>query len=103
MTIVEYAIPVISAITKAAAPITGGKICPPVDATASTAPAYSLRYPTFFMSGIVNVPVVTTLATALPLMEPINALDKTDASAGPPRIRPVDAYDISIKNLPEPN
>ena len=30
-------------ITKAAAPITGGMICPPVEATASTAPANSGR------------------------------------------------------------
>jgi len=42
------------------------------------------------------------LATALPLMEPINALDTTDASAGPPFMRPVRAYAISIKNCPAP-
>ncbi|MPN55083.1 hypothetical protein SDC9_202762 [bioreactor metagenome] len=37
--IVEYGIPVISAIRNAVAPITGGIIWPPVDATASTAAA----------------------------------------------------------------
>ena len=33
-----YGTPNSSAMRKAAAPITGGIICPPVDATASTAP-----------------------------------------------------------------
>ncbi len=37
--IVVYGIPVISAMTKAAAPIIGGISCPPVEAPASTAPA----------------------------------------------------------------
>ena len=36
---VEYEVPRNSAMTKAAAPMTGGMICPPVEATASTAPA----------------------------------------------------------------
>ena len=35
----EYGVPVASARTKAAAPMIGGMIWPPVEATASTAPA----------------------------------------------------------------
>ena len=34
-----YAVPTISAMMKAAAPMTGGMICPPVETTASMAPA----------------------------------------------------------------
>ena len=36
-----YGIPMYSAIKKAAAPMIGGMICPPVEAAASTAPANS--------------------------------------------------------------
>ena len=43
MIMVEYGILVISAIRKAAAPITGGMICPPVEAAASTAAENSGR------------------------------------------------------------
>ena len=35
-----YGVPTISAMMKAAAPMTGGMICPPVDTTASIAPAW---------------------------------------------------------------
>ena len=43
---------------KAAAPMTGGMIWPPVEATASTAPAKAGLYPTFFISGMVKMPVL---------------------------------------------
>ena len=42
LTISMYGMPTNSAIKNAAAPITGGINCPPVDAAASTAPAKSL-------------------------------------------------------------
>ena len=80
----------------AAAPMMGGMICPPVDATASTAPAYSGLYPTFFMRGMVNVPVETTLAMGEPLMLPNSALLTTATLAGPPRIVPKAAKARSI-------
>ena len=49
-----------STIRKAAAPITGGMICPLTDEATSTAPAFSEVKPTRFISGMVKVPVVTT-------------------------------------------
>ena len=55
----------------APAPMMGGAICPPVEATASTAPASALGYFRRRMSGMVKLPVVATLATALPLTMPI--------------------------------
>ena len=71
-------------MTKAAAPITGGMICPPVEATASTAPAKAGLKPMRFISGIEKVPVVITLATAEPDTEP-NRPEVTQATlAGPP-------------------
>ena len=44
--------------------------------------------PARFMIGMVNVPVATTLATALPDTVPIIALQKIATLAGPPRIQP---------------
>ena len=55
------------------------------DAT-STAPAFSAENPTFFISGIVNVPVVTTLAIEDPEISPVMAEETTAALAGPPFI-----------------
>ena len=70
---------------KAVAPITGGAIWPPFDATASMAPAYSGLKPVFFMRGIVTIPVDIILPTVDPEIVP-NALDATTATfAGPPR------------------
>ncbi len=62
----KYLIPSISAIIKAPAPITGGIICPPVEATASPHQQIWL-YPELFIRGIVNEPVVATLAVELHL------------------------------------
>jgi len=45
-----------SAIRKAAAPMTGGMICPQVDAAALTAPANSGLYPNHFIMGMVKLP-----------------------------------------------
>ena len=79
-----YGIPVYSAIINAIAPITGGIICPPVDATASTAPANTALYPLRFIIGIVIWPVVATFAIALPEMLPNKLLEITAALAEPP-------------------
>ena len=69
----------------AAAPITGGMICPPVDATASMAAAMCAGYPVCFMSGMLKAPLIATLATALPDTVPNSAEDTTDTLAAPPR------------------
>ena len=42
--------------------MTGGVSCPLVEEATSTAPAFSAEKPVLFISGIVNVPVVTVLA-----------------------------------------
>src|SRR6056297_1641811 len=88
-TIWRYGIPVTSAIRNATTPITGGMICPPDDAAASTAPANVGRKPARLMIGIVNTPVETTLAIGEPESVP-NAPEATIAAcAGPPVIREV--------------
>ena len=53
-------------MTKAAAPMIGGMICPPVLATASTPAAKGARKPLRFIRGMVTCPVTMTLATAEP-------------------------------------
>ena len=82
--------------------MTGGVIWPMVEAEASIPPATSGLTPMRFMRGIVNVPVVVTLATELPEIVPITALDRTAALAGPPRVPPATAMARSRKNLPAP-
>ena len=71
-------------IRNAAAPMTGGMICPLTDDAVSTAPACSAEKPTRFMRGIVKVPVVTTLAMDEPEISPVIADETTAAFAGPP-------------------
>ena len=98
----KYDTPRNSAITNAAAPMTGGMICPPVDATASTAAANGGRKPLRFMSGIVIGPSTSTFATALPEIVP-NRLELTTATLpGPPALRPVSARANSMKSCPTP-
>ena len=92
-----YEIPTYSTIRNAAAPITGGVNCPLVEAATSTAPAFSAENPTFFIKGIVNVPVVTTLAIDEPDTRPVNPDDTTAALAGPPRKWPSPAKAVRIK------
>ena len=77
-----------SAIRKAAAPIIGGIICPPVEEAASTAPANSGLYPVSFIIGIVTLPVVTVLPTDDPETIPQSAEDITATFAGPPAVFP---------------
>ena len=80
----------------------GGVICPPDEAQASTAAANLARYPRFFINGMVNEPVVTTLATAEPDTVPMKPEATADALAGPPTRWPVNATARSMKNLPAP-
>ena len=69
--------------------MTGGMICPLTEDATSTAPAFSEEKPTFFIKGMVKVPVVTTLAMEEPEIRPVMAEDTTAALAGPPRIWPI--------------
>ena len=84
-----YGIPVYSAMMKAAAPIRGGMIWPPVDAEASAAAANSGLNPDRFIIGMVNDPEVTVFATELPEIIPCNPLAVTAALAVPPVNVPV--------------
>ena len=79
-----YAISVISAITRAAAPITGGIIWPALEAVASTPPAKAGLNHLRLIIGIVITPVATTLVTAAPDIVPKRADDRIAACAGPP-------------------
>ncbi len=81
----------ISDMMKTLAPMMGGTICPPQEATASTAPANRRENPVRIISGIVNVPVLTTLVIVEPETMPNIELATTAACAGPPRKRPVSA------------
>jgi hypothetical protein len=87
---------------KAAAPITGGASCPPVEAVASIAPANAALKPVRFMSGIVMMPSTSTFATALPDTVPKRPDDTTDAFAAPPHARPVTQYARLTKSCPAP-
>ena len=86
----------------APAPMTGGMICPPELATASTAPAKYAGYPIFFIRGIVKLPVPYTFATAEPDMDPNRHELTTAIFAGPPAVVPVKACATSMKNIPAP-
>jgi len=97
-----YGMPRSSAIRNAAAPITGGMICPPVEATASTAPANDGLYPIFFIIGIVKVPVAYTFAAALPDIEPNSADEIVATLAGPPLNPPARALPMSMITSPAP-
>ena len=84
MAIFLYEIPAISTIRKAAVPIIGGMMPPPVAATAVTAPENVPSYPAFFIIGIVNEPVVTTFAVGLPLIMPKRPLVMIATLPAPP-------------------
>ena len=66
--------------------MTGGISWPPVLAVDSTPPAKADEKPKRFINGIVNWPVVTTLATPEPLIVPIKPELTTATFAGPPRV-----------------
>jgi hypothetical protein len=69
--------------------MTGGMIWPLTEELTSTAPAFSEEKPTFFIKGMVKVPVVTTLAIDEPEISPVIAELTTAALAGPPRMWPI--------------
>jgi hypothetical protein len=89
-------------MTKAAAPMTGGMIWPPVEAVASTAAAKCGRKPLLFMSGIVIGPSTMTFATALPDTVPKRLELTTDTLPGPPAVCPVSDSAKSMKSFPVP-
>ena len=89
-------------MTKAAAPMTGGMIWPPVELTASTEAANEGRKPMRFISGMENAPVVMTLATAEPDTDPNRPLVMQATLAGPPACRPVRAIAKSMNSWPTP-
>ena len=62
----------------------GGVSCPLVEAATSMAPALWAGKPTRFIRGMVNVPVVTTLAMEEPETTPLRPDETTAALAGPP-------------------
>ena len=103
MTIISlYVTWIISIMMKTAAPMMGGMNWPPVEDTASTAAAKVGWYPRRFIIGMVNVPVPTTLAVALPEIVPNRVLPTTATFAGPPRTRPKSPKARSMKNRPAP-
>ena len=77
--------PTYSTIKNAAAPMTGGMICPLMDDVASMAPAFTPDSPVRFMSGIVKMPPETTFDTDEPETTPLRADETTATLAGPPR------------------
>ena len=99
----EYGTPRNSAITKEAAPITGGMIWPPVDATASMAAAASGLNPVRFIIGMVSQPSTMTLATAEPEIVPNMLEDTTATLPGPPRWAPARPLARLMKNCPAPD
>ena len=65
--------------------MTGGINVPPVEAQASTAPAYCAGYPALFIELMVMRPVDSTLEITEPDSEPNSALEMIATLADPPR------------------
>ena len=65
--------------------MTGGISCPPVEPTASMEAAICGGNPLRFIRGIVIMPTLATLATALPEIMPKRADPNTAILAEPPR------------------
>ncbi len=82
---------------KAAAPITGGINCPPVEPTDSIAAARVGENPERDISGMVTMPTAMTLLTAAPEIMPNSAEPTTAILAAPPRNRPIDDMARSAK------
>ena len=70
-----------------------------IDAAGSMPPAMCGRKPAFFIMGMVNAPVETTLAMALPEIEPNIPEAITATLAGPPILCPTAARGKSMKNF----
>ncbi len=73
-----------------------------MEEVASTPPANADVKPKRFISGIVNWPEATTLATPEPATVPISAEEAIQTFAGPPRLPPKRAIDSSLKKLMTP-
>ncbi len=82
--------------------MTGGMICPPVEAAASTAPAKEPGNPRFLIRGMVTAPVPTTFDTTLPDDMPKTLEAIIAAWAGPPRVPPVARSAMRIITSPAP-
>ena len=80
----------------------GGASCPSVLAATSTAAALVDGYPTFFIIGMVKVPVVTILAMLEPDTMPVRPLPMTAALAGPPLKPPKRLRASCMKYFPPP-
>ena len=87
---------------KATTPITGGKMSPPVEATASMAPATWGSILCFIIKGMVSCPVAYTLATATPERDPKAPLATMGTLAAPPLILPNTVRERSIIDFPPP-
>ncbi len=87
---------------KAAIPMTGGVIWPPVEAQASIAAARWGRNPARFISGIVTVPTVMTFETMLPEIDPNKDEPTIAILAGPPRYLPISAIAMPVKKVEPP-
>jgi len=74
-----------------------------MEAAGSIAPAIWGLNPAFFIMGMVNAPVETVLAIALPEMEPKKPLAITATLAGPPTLCPTAARGKSMKNFWAPD
>ena len=80
----------------------GGMIWPLVEAATSIAPALTAGMPMRRMTGMVNVPVVTTLAMDEPEIIPVMPEARIAALAGPPLKRPTRAKASDRKYWPAP-
>ena len=87
---------------KAAEPMMGGIIMPPVEATASTEPAKAGSNPFLIIRGMVKAPVVATFAAEDPLMVPIRPLEMMETLAGPPGRLPAIFIAQSVKRAETP-
>ena len=82
--------------------MTGGINTPPVEAQASTPAAKGAVNLMRRMAGMVMTPVVITLVTTEPLIEPIRPLATMATLAGPPRMCPSNAKARLMKKVPAP-
>ena len=82
--------------------MTGGMSAPPELAAAWTPAAVTGLKPALRIIGMVNVPVVAVLATALPDSDPIKPLLSTATLAGPPGLRPNTRWAKSTMNRVAP-
>ena len=80
----------------------GGMIWPLTEAATSMAPALTAGMPMRFITGMVKVPVVTTLAIEEPEISPVMPEARMAALAGPPRNRPTMAKARLRKYCPAP-